>query len=358
MKLFSKDYIQQKKDELVADEEKWSQFRNACILIVFGFTSLLMSVVNFFTHQGSFTWITLGFSLACLIDLLLLRKKGAFAKAALAIFAVEITVVFIYFILSGIPEGFSVLWTAMVPCFGLLMYGFRTGTLLSLLMFLLLIFFFWMPIGNELLQYSYNATFKMRFPLLYLTFFVVAVLMENMRGTAYAALKDSQKKYEFLCYHDALTGLYNRFWLQTILAHPEKKQLKPAAIAVLDIDNFKFINDNFGHHNGDTVICRLGQTIVDTMNGSGELCRWGGDEFLILFHTDINAEGVCKRIVDAVRAQEFVFDSERVTTTVTVGLVIAPDGGTTDVDTMIRKADINLYHAKEQGKNCTITSQL
>nr|WP_316614587.1 GGDEF domain-containing protein [uncultured Ruminococcus sp.] len=358
MKLFSKDYIQQKKNELVADEEKWSQFRNACILIVFGFTSLLMSVVNFFTHQGSFTWITLGFSLACLIDLLLLRKKGAFAKAALAIFAVEITVVFIYFIITGIPEGFSVLWTAMVPCFGLLMYGIRTGTLLSLLMFLLLIFFFWMPIGNELLQYSYNATFKMRFPLLYLAFFVVAVLMEKMRGTAYAALKDSQKKYEFLCYHDALTGLYNRFWLQTIIAHPEKKQLKPAAIAVLDIDNFKFINDNFGHPNGDTVICRLGQTIVDTMNGSGELCRWGGDEFLILFHTDINAEGVCKRIVDAVRAQEFVFDSERVTTTVTVGLVIAPDGGTTDVDTMIRKADINLYHAKEKGKNCTITSQL
>ena len=52
MKLFSKDYIQQKKDELVADEEKWSQFRNACILIVFGFTSLLMSVVNFFYSSG------------------------------------------------------------------------------------------------------------------------------------------------------------------------------------------------------------------------------------------------------------------------------------------------------------------
>ena len=102
----------------------------------------------------------------------------------------------------------------------------------------------------------------------------------------------------------------------------------------------------------------LGQTILDTMHGSGELCRWGGDEFLILFHTDIDAETVCKRIVDAVRARDFIFHGERLSTTVTVGLVIAPNGGTENINALIHQADINLYLAKDEGKNCTITSQL
>ena len=174
---------------------------------------------------------------------------------------------------------------------------------------------------------------------------------------AYSALRESRLKYEFLCYHDALTGLYNRFWLQSLVGDPVR-ELKPAAVAVLDIDNFKFINDNFGHLNGDIVIRGFGQAILDTLGSSGELCRWGGDEFLILFHTDIDAETVCKRIVDVIRAQEFEFNGERLNTTVTVGLVIAPNGGTTDVRALLHQADVNLYLAKDQGKNCTVCSQL
>lgn len=358
MKIFSKEYYLQKKNALVADEEKWSLFQNACVILMFGVTSLIMTVINLITQQGLFTWTTLLFAVGCAVNLLLLTRKGVFVKITLVLFAVEVAAIFIYFIISGIPDGFSVLWTAMLPCFGLLMYGIRNGTILSLLMFLVIIFFFWIPIGNDLLQYSYSATFKMRFPLLYLAFFTVALLLEKLRDAAHAALKESQKKYEFLCYHDAMTGLYNRFWLQSILSHPEKRHINPAAVAVLDIDDFKFINDNFGHPAGDVVISELGQVILDTLHGSGELCRWGGDEFLILFHADINAETVCRRIVEAVRAHDFHFGGERHNTTLTVGLTIAPNGSTNDVDQLIRQADINLYHAKDQGKNCTISSQL
>ena len=259
---------------------------------------------------------------------------------------------------SGIPDGFSVIWTAMLPSFGLLMFGMRYGTIISLFMFLALVFFFWIPFGQGLLQYQYDATFMLRFPLLYLAFFTVAFLLERMRELSHKALIESREKYEFLCYHDALTGLYNRFWLQTVQAHPEKYHIKPAAIGILDIDNFKFINDNFGHPNGDIVIQRMGQSITNTLHGSGDLCRWGGDEFLILFHTDIDAETVCKRIVDEVRACVFVFDGERMGTTVSVGLAIAPNGSTDDIDALIHQADVNLYLAKDEGKNCTISSEL
>ncbi|MBQ1474305.1 MAG: GGDEF domain-containing protein [Ruminococcus sp.] len=183
-------------------------------------------------------------------------------------------------------------------------------------------------------------------------------MLEKIREASKSALTESRRKYEFLCYHDALTGLYNRFWLQSVIDNPEQYHLKPAAVAVLDIDNFKFINDNFGHPSGDIVIKDIGQAIVDTLNGSGDVCRWGGDEFLIIFHTDIDAEMVCKRIVDNVCAHRFVFDKENFNTTVSVGLVLAPNGGTDDIGKLIHQADINLYHAKDYGKNCTINSEL
>lgn len=358
MKLFSIQSFQEQKNKIVSGEENWQHFQNSCIFALLGLTSLLMSVVNFFTQQGAFTWVTLGFAAACGIDLLLYRRKGMAAKAALIIFTVEILAIFVYFIISGIPDGFSVLWTAMLPCFGLLMFGMRNGTIVSAIMFAVVVFFFWTPFGGEILQYAYHPTFKMRFPILYMAFFVVALLLERMRVTSNAALEESRQKYEFLCYHDALTGLYNRFWLQSILDNPGKEQIKPAAVAVLDIDNFKYINDSFGHPNGDVVIRELGQAIFDTLNGSGDLCRWGGDEFLILYHTDIDADTVCRRIVDAVRAHEFMFNGEQLHTSLTVGLVIAPNGGTKDVDALIHQADINLYLAKEKGKNCTVSSTL
>lgn len=357
MKILSKEFYRQKMKAFVENEEKWKLFQNASVFVLFGLISLIMSVVNLFSKQGLFTWMTMGFALACLIDLLLLMKKGTYAKVAIILFAIEITVTFLFFIVSGIPDGFNVLWTAMLPSFGLLMFGVRNGSLLSAVMFAALVFFFWTPFGRGLLQYPYENTFMTRFPLLYLAFFVVAMLLEQMREMAYSALRESRLKYEFLCYHDALTGLYNRFWLQSLVGDPVK-ELKPAAVAVLDIDNFKFINDNFGHLNGDIVIRGFGQAILDTLGSSGELCRWGGDEFLILFHTDIDAETVCKRIVDVIRAQEFEFNGERLNTTVTVGLVIAPNGGTTDVRALLHQADVNLYLAKDQGKNCTVCSQL
>lgn len=358
MKLFSKESFQKRRAAIASDETKWQLFQNASIFLLVGTTSLIMSIVNLIAHQNQLAWVTLSFTAACIVDLLLLLVKRIPIKVSMGLFAAELTAIFLFFIITGIPDGFSVIWTAMLPSFGLLMFGVRYGSVISLFMFSALVFLFWIPLGQGLLQYPYDATFMMRFPLLYLAFFAVAFFLERMREIAYKALMESREKYEFLCYHDALTGLYNRFWLQSIQAHPGKYHIKPAAIGILDIDNFKFINDNFVHPNGDIVIRRMGQSITDTLHGSGDLCRWGGDEFLILFHTDIDAEIVCKRIVDEVRACEFVFDGERMGTTVSVGLAVAPNGSTENIDALIHQADVNLYLAKDEGKNCTISSEL
>ena len=358
MKPFADTNFRNKMVHLISDEKRWTLFQNACVFIVLGSTAAIMSLVNFITGQGSLTWFTLGFSAACFLNLLLTLLKGNAAKSAMILFAVEITVLFLYFIIFGIPDGFSVIWTAMLPSFGLLLFEIRYGSTLSLIIFAALIFFFWVPLGQSLLQYEYSQAFMMRFPLFYLACFAVAYLLERTREVAHNALRESQKNYEYLCYHDALTKKYNRFWLQSIIAEPEKYQIKPAAVAILDIDNFKLINDSFGHPNGDIVIQDIGDTINNTLNGSGDLCRWGGDEFLILFHTDIDAYAVCRRIVDAVHAHIFNFDNKELCTTLSIGLVTTPHGSTDDIEALIHQADVNLYAAKDKGRNCMISSSL
>ena len=200
----------------MSDETRLSLFQNTSIFLSVGATGLVMTIINLFSQQYRLAWMTLGFGAACLIDLLLLHIRKVPVKVPMALFAVELTVMFLVFIITGVPDGFSVIWTAMLPSFGLLMFGMRYGTIISLFMFLALVFFFWIPFGQGLLQYQYDATFMLRFPLLYLAFFTVAFLLERMRELSHKALIESREKYEFLCYHDALTGLYNRFWLQTV----------------------------------------------------------------------------------------------------------------------------------------------
>ncbi|WP_316631887.1 hypothetical protein [uncultured Ruminococcus sp.] len=88
MKILSKEFYRQKMKAFVENEEKWKLFQNASVFVLFGLISLIMSVVNLFTKQGLFTWMTMGFALACLIDLLLLMKKGTYAKVAIILFAI------------------------------------------------------------------------------------------------------------------------------------------------------------------------------------------------------------------------------------------------------------------------------
>ena len=358
MKLREKLNIQRNAEKIILNKKKWSLFQAACVFLVLGSTAAFMTIINFITGQGTLSWVTFGFSVACFLDLLLISFKGVSATVSMVLFAVEISALFTYFIISGNPNGVSVIWMTMLPSFGMLLFELRYGTSLSLLMFFVLVFFFWTPAGQGLLQFNYSKTFMTRFPLLYITCIVVAYLLGRMGEASHKALRESQKDYEHLCYHDALTNLYNRFWLQSIIDDPEKHNLKPSAVAILDIDNFKQINDSYGHPNGDIVICETGDTILQTLNGSGDLCRWGGDEFLVLFHTDIDAETVCRRIVDAIRSHSFTFDGKTLYTTLSIGLVAAATGSTDDIEALIHQADVNLYQAKENGRNCMISSRL
>jgi diguanylate cyclase (GGDEF)-like protein len=168
-------------------------------------------------------------------------------------------------------------------------------------------------------------------------------------------LQASEAQAQHLAFHDALTGLPNRakFNDRTDKAVARARHGKPVAILLLDLDRFKHVNDTLGHLAGDALIRDFGERLLQVADDEDTVARLGGDEFAILrckasSHEEIAA--LCERILEAVRPA-FNLLGNSAFVGVSVGVSIAPELGSERVDLM-RKADIALYRAKAEGRDC------
>jgi len=169
------------------------------------------------------------------------------------------------------------------------------------------------------------------------------------------ALEQAFQKMEQLASTDQLTGLYNR---RSMLERIEIETVrmgrtwKPFSFIMLDIDDFKKINDTFGHECGDNVLIMLAQVLADSLRLQDVPARWGGEEFLLLLpDTTIDgalqlAEKICHNIESiCVSCHE-----NKIQFTVSAG--VSSYDHPEPIESVIRKADDALYHAKKAGKNC------
>ena len=139
---------------------------------------------------------------------------------------------------------------------------------------------------------------------------------------------------------DPLTGLYNRRILS--------KVREIGTVIMCDIDNFKTVNDTFGHEIGDEVIKAVGHTILDNIRVGDVACRYGGDEFLIVFTTDIH-EVIDKRLKKIAKDINNSFHLPDFPITLSIGVVFNEENE--KLDSLLGKADSALYKSKENGKN-------
>lgn len=155
--------------------------------------------------------------------------------------------------------------------------------------------------------------------------------------------------------HDALTGLYNRHYLESALDSELKRAKKnncELSIIMGDIDHFKFINDQFGHLAGDEVLRFLGELLKQCASETEIDCRYGGEEFLLVLpNTDKKtalkrAELLRKKIEDLV----IMHYDNKITFTISFGVATFPQQGTTP-EKLINAADVALYRAKIEGRN-------
>jgi diguanylate cyclase (GGDEF)-like protein len=151
---------------------------------------------------------------------------------------------------------------------------------------------------------------------------------------------------------DRLTGLPNRYYMSTYLSDLEKeRRLESSWIAMMDIDDFKLINDKYGHNFGDYVL----QTIANIMNKycvETQFCRWGGEEFLVVGEIGEGMDEQYKRL-DTFRSRVeehlFKYDGLSINLTMTIGAVAYEKGQT--IDEWINMADKKMYLGKQNGKN-------
>jgi diguanylate cyclase (GGDEF)-like protein len=189
----------------------------------------------------------------------------------------------------------------------------------------------------------------------------IGALADNFNQMAASLAQDvadrnqHQNELEFLAHHDPLTQLPNRVLLadrlQQAIAQTQRAECL-LAIAYLDLDGFKVINDTHDHKTGDQLLVMVAQRLKDHIRAGDTVCRLGGDEFVLLLG-DLNEIGECTRTIERLLgalAAPYPLAPQPIHITASIGLTIYPFDDA-DPDTLMRHADQAMYIAKQSGRN-------
>lgn len=167
--------------------------------------------------------------------------------------------------------------------------------------------------------------------------------------------RDAETKLEYLAHHDPLTGLPNRLLLRQRFdqcIHQANKRDYGLAMLFLDMDNFKEINDSFGHATGDALLVEVVRRLERVLSESCILSREGGDEFLLLINNTHGSEIVTQTAQQILNAMQEPFEVSGNTlhASFSIGISLYPSDGK-DFETLRKNADAALYLAKDCGRN-------
>lgn len=194
---------------------------------------------------------------------------------------------------------------------------------------------------------------------------MIARVRTQIRRKKYQeALKSHYQKSVSMAVTDALTGLYNRHYLNTHLGNMVKQALKNGkhlALMIMDMDHFKSVNDTYGHDVGDIVLKQLASIIMQASRSSELAARFGGEEFVILMpETDPqSAYNAANRIREIVENTPFKINDtgDTIPRTISIGVAsLYPDGDS--AESLLKRADEALYEAKHGGRNMVKVSAI
>jgi diguanylate cyclase (GGDEF)-like protein len=316
---------------------------NAFFLI--GMVALItFGIINFFvTHNYLISFLDVIVFTIFLVSFIDLKKTQNIDKAT-KIGIAFISIFMFTFAIINHNQSFGLIWSIFFPIFAMVMMGHKKGLIASLLYYLILylIFFYglfyWENSNWDLLSF-------LRF---IITSFVLIFAIFIMEYTVYK-MQINLKKISIT---DPLTGLYNRRKTDETMQKEYENFRRydiSLSICILDIDNFKHINDTYGHAAGDKVLMQLSEILKNNTRKTDTIGRWGGEEFIIIMpHTNINEAFVnIKKIKQEINSFQF---EEIKHLTCSFGMSEAQNKEE-NKEKLFIKMDENLYKAKNTGKN-------
>ncbi|WP_339408829.1 sensor domain-containing protein [Pseudomonas sp. EA_35y_Pfl2_R5] len=165
------------------------------------------------------------------------------------------------------------------------------------------------------------------------------------------ASKQAQQHIERLAFRDNLTGLGNRYaFIRSLESHFSEHSGKPISLLLVDIDNFKRINDSLGHQTGDKLLVSLARRLRNTLHPSSVLARFASNEFAVMLDANqADSELVAQKLLHTLDKPLFV-DNQLISVTGSIGLACAPEHGD-DPQTLMKHTGLALHKAKANGKN-------
>lgn len=153
---------------------------------------------------------------------------------------------------------------------------------------------------------------------------------------------------------DGLTGVFNRRVFQEMMEiESRRRELSPLSIFLIDLDDFKQINDSFGHPAGDMVLSCFGRFLRNCCRGADVIARYGGEEFavMLLGTAEPEAMDIAERLRRKLDETTFIYEGAKIRVTASMGLAYTPGTGGCTGQELVRRADQALYRAKRDGKN-------
>lgn len=173
--------------------------------------------------------------------------------------------------------------------------------------------------------------------------------------TDISEIKATQERVYYLAHHDSLTGLLNRFSLEERLSqalNAASRNKHHIAVMFIDMDRFKVVNDTLGHQAGDVLLIEVSKRLKGAVRESDIVARVGGDEFVVVLTSmtdDFRAVRSATAILQSL-TQAYNISNRQVFSSPSIGISIFPADGV-ETETLMKNADIAMYHAKAQGRN-------
>lgn len=261
----------------------------------------------------------------------------------------------LFSLMAGGVGNSGLFWSFMLPMLAYPMLGITIATTLLSAYLGVCIYLLYADISILWLA-DYPADTKVRFLVTLFVIVMVNFFKELSRKANIDDLEGTTRKLEQLAHTDELTGLLNRRAIREKLNYEIKRAERaetPLSIILCDIDHFKKVNDQYGHDIGDEALKRISHCIIKTLRQSDFASRWGGEEFLILLPmtSEAGAFVMAERLRLAIAALPINTSSGAIYVTMSFGL--ATKQNQLPLDEMIKISDVNLYHAKESGRNQT-----